>query len=38
LSKIRQELNGLGMEDVWRKREDYNNNVWREASTKCVHI
>jgi ribosomal protein L11 methylase PrmA len=31
LNKIKQELEGLGMGDIWIKGEENNRNVWREV-------
>jgi len=38
LKKVEQELNRLGMADVWRREGENNNNVWREVSKRCVDI
>jgi AAA+ ATPase superfamily predicted ATPase len=31
LNKIKQELEGLGMGDIWTMGEENNRNVWREV-------
>jgi hypothetical protein len=40
MSEIEQELNGLGMGDIWRNRgdddDDDDDDVWREVSKRCV--
>jgi hypothetical protein len=36
LNKIKQELEGLGMGDIWINGEDNNRNVWREVSKRCM--
>jgi hypothetical protein len=33
-----EELNELGLRDVWREGGDNNNSVWREVSKMCVDI
>jgi hypothetical protein len=38
LNKIKQELERLGMGDIWINGEQNNRNVWREASKRCVDI
>jgi hypothetical protein len=38
LNKIKQELEGLGMGDIWINGEEYNRNVWREVSIRCMDI
>jgi DNA repair ATPase RecN len=38
LNKIKQELEGLGMGDIWINGEENNRNVWREVSKRCVDI
>jgi hypothetical protein len=35
---IKQELEGLGMGDIWINGEQNNRNVWREISRRCVGI
>jgi hypothetical protein len=34
--KIKQELQKLGMGDIWKNREENNRNVWREVRKRCV--
>jgi hypothetical protein len=34
LNKIKQELESLGMGDIWKNGEENNRNVWREVSKK----
>jgi hypothetical protein len=36
LNKIKQELEGLGMGDIWINGEENNRNVWREVSKRCM--
>jgi hypothetical protein len=36
LKKIEQELNRLGMGDIWRRGGENNNNAWREVSQRCA--
>jgi hypothetical protein len=38
LSKIEEELNRLGMGDIWRREGENNNNIWWEESKQCVDI
>jgi hypothetical protein len=38
LNKIKQELERLGMGDMWEIREENNRNVWREVNKRCVDI
>jgi hypothetical protein len=38
LNKIKQELERLGMGDVWRNGEENNRNVWIAVSRRCVDI
>jgi hypothetical protein len=38
LNKIKQELEGLGMRDIWIMGEENNINVWREVSKRCMDI
>jgi hypothetical protein len=38
LNKIKQELEGLGMRDIWINGEENNRNVWREVSKRCMDI
>jgi hypothetical protein len=38
LNEIKQELEGLGMGDIWKKGEENNRNVWREVSKRCMDI
>jgi hypothetical protein len=38
LNKIKQELEVLGMGDIWIKGEEINRNVWREVSKRCMNI
>jgi hypothetical protein len=38
LNKIKQELEGLGMGDIWIKGEENNRKVWRELSKRCMDI
>jgi hypothetical protein len=38
LNEIKQELEGLGMGDIWIMREENNRNVWREVSKRCIDI
>jgi hypothetical protein len=38
LNKIKQDLKGLGMGDVWIMGEESNRNVWREVSKRCMDI
>jgi hypothetical protein len=36
LKKVEQKLNTLGMEDIWRRGGENNNNAWREVSKSCA--
>jgi cell fate (sporulation/competence/biofilm development) regulator YmcA (YheA/YmcA/DUF963 family) len=36
LKKLEQELNSLGMRDVWRRGGENNNNVWKVVSKRCI--
>jgi hypothetical protein len=36
LNKIKQELEILGMGDIWKNGEEDNRSVWREVSKRCV--
>jgi hypothetical protein len=36
LNKIKQELEVLGMGDIWIMGEENNRNVWREVSKRCM--
>jgi DNA repair ATPase RecN len=38
LNKIKQELERLGMGDIWINGEENNRNVWREVSKRRVDI
>jgi hypothetical protein len=38
LNRIKQELEGLGMGDIWIMGEENNRNVWREGSKRCIDI
>jgi hypothetical protein len=38
LNKIKQELEGLGMGDIWIMGEENNRNIWREVSKRCMDI
>jgi hypothetical protein len=38
LNKIKQELERMGMGDIWINGEENNRNVWREVSKRCVDI
>jgi hypothetical protein len=38
LNKLKQELEILGMWDIWKNGEENNRNVWKEASKRCVDI
>jgi hypothetical protein len=38
LNKIKQELEGLGMGDIWTMGEENNRNVWRKVSKRCMDI
>jgi DNA repair ATPase RecN len=38
LNKIKQELERLGMGDIWINGEENNRNVWREVSKRCMDI
>jgi hypothetical protein len=38
LNKINQELEGLGMGDIWINGEENNRNVWREVSKRCMDV
>jgi hypothetical protein len=35
--KIEQELNSLGIGDVWRGGGENSNNVWKVVSKRCIH-
>jgi hypothetical protein len=37
-NKIKQELEGLGMGDIWIMGEENNRNIWREVSKRCIDI
>jgi cell fate (sporulation/competence/biofilm development) regulator YmcA (YheA/YmcA/DUF963 family) len=36
LKKLEEELNRLGMGDVWRRGGENNNNVWKVVSKRCI--
>jgi hypothetical protein len=36
--KIKQELEGLGMGDIWIMGEENNRNMWREVNKRCMDI
>jgi hypothetical protein len=36
LKKLEQEINSLGMGDVWRRGGENNNNVWKVVSKRCT--
>jgi hypothetical protein len=36
LKKLEQELNSLGMGDVWRRGGENNTNVWKVVSKICI--
>jgi hypothetical protein len=36
LNKLKRELEGLGIGDIWIKGEENNRNVWREVSRRCM--
>jgi hypothetical protein len=36
LKKLEQELNSLGMGDVWRRGGENNNNGWKVVSKRCI--
>jgi hypothetical protein len=38
LNKVKQELERLGMVDIWINGEENNRNVWREVSKRCMDI
>jgi hypothetical protein len=38
LNKLKQELEGLGMGNIWINGEENNRNVWREVSKRCMDI
>jgi hypothetical protein len=38
LNKMKQELEGLGMGDIWIMGEENNRNVWRKVSKRCMDI
>jgi hypothetical protein len=38
LNKIKQELEGLDMGDIWIMGEENNRNAWREVSKRCMDI
>jgi hypothetical protein len=38
LNEIKQELERLGVGDIWKNGEENNRNVWREVSKRCVDI
>jgi hypothetical protein len=38
LNKIKQELEGLGMGDIWIMEEENNRNVWRVVSKRCLDV
>jgi hypothetical protein len=38
VEKIKQELEKLGVGDVWQSGGENSNNVWREVSERCVDI
>jgi hypothetical protein len=35
-NKIKQELENLGMGDIWINGEENNRNIWREESKRCM--
>jgi hypothetical protein len=38
LNKIKQELEGLGMGDIWINGEENNRHLWRDVSKRCMDI
>jgi hypothetical protein len=38
LNEIKQELEGLGMGDIWIMGEENNRNMWREVSKRCMDV
>jgi hypothetical protein len=38
LNKIKQELERLGMGDIWKNGEENNRNIWRGVSKRYVDI
>jgi cell fate (sporulation/competence/biofilm development) regulator YmcA (YheA/YmcA/DUF963 family) len=36
LKKLEQEINSLGMGDIWRRGGENNNNVWKVVSKRCT--